>query len=185
MTTSTLTSFHPTLKYTPKLPRSTLAFITTRNEVVLLGEAGTGSVADVIVGYFPASPWKLLFLWEPLFAFSSSCPLYALEYLHLSDSHHWPLPQHSHPIPPHLPVFQPLLCPLSHWRSCSIRPVWHRRRKVWKEWLGEEDETFLTDNMIEVVVLLATPFTFPRALMQYMVVIWFYTVNYVIYLYVN
>lgn len=67
----TAVPFHPIPEHTPKGPRSTIYGIAAGNEVVLPEKAAVGSVADIFMGHFPASPLKVLFLWEPLFAFSS------------------------------------------------------------------------------------------------------------------
>ena len=166
-----------------KLPRSILNVITTRNEAVLLEEAGTASVAYVS-GLFPCELLEASLFYEspclpPVLRASS-----VLWNTCTSDSHHWLLPYHSHPILPQLPVFQPLLCPLSHCISHSIRTVcsieWASRKVVR---VGRGHLTRWQHDW--GVVLLATSFRFPRALLQYLVLIWFYTVNYVIHSHLN
>ena len=182
MTTLTPTSFHPTLKYTSKLPRSTLNVITTRNEAVLLEEAGTASVAYVS-GLFPC---KLLE--ASLFSESPCLPPVLL----LPPRSGAPAPLiatigfcHTTPIPFYLSSLcsSPccvLLYTIYPAASDQYSIEWGSRKVVRG---GRGDLTHWQHDW--GIVLLAISFRFSRALLQYLVVIWFYTVNYVIHSYLN
>ena len=177
MTTFTPTSFHPTLKYTSKLPRYTLNVITTRNEAVLLEEAGTASVAYVS-GLFP---FKLL---EASLFYESP---YLPPVLLLPPRSGAPAPLiattgfcHTTPIPFCLSS----LCAspaVSYPAASDQYSVEWGSRKVVRG--GRGDLTRWQRDW--GIVLLVVSFRFSRALLQYLVAIWFYTVNFVIHSYLN